>query len=140
LNLPASHLETGLIEKIFQSAVAPGIRNWFLSGGEPLCHPHLDEVLTLFRQFGHRPKIATNGILLVPEIIDRWVSLGVQSVQFSLDTLKPTLFKNLSGGSPKNHQAILENMKYAVDSPLRVVASSVLTKDNAGCNRKWDSL
>ncbi len=132
LNLPVSHLEIGLIEKIFQSAMAPRVRNWFLSGGEPLCYPYLEEVLTLFRRYGHRPKIATNGILLAPEVVDRWVSLGVQSVQFSFDTLNAAIFKNLSGGSPENHKAILENMKYAVNSPLRVVASSVLTKANLG--------
>ena|GEM_PF-3495686 len=130
LNLPASHLEIELIEKILQSPLAPGVKNWFLSGGEPLCYPHLDEALRLFQRHGHRPKLATNGILLTPENIDRWVSFGVQSVQFSFDTLKPAVFKNLSAGSAKNHRAILENMKSAVASPLRVIASSVLTKAN----------
>ena len=85
----------------------------------------------LFQQYGHRPKIATNGILLTPEVIDRWVSLGVQSVQFSIDTLEPSTFRDLNAGSPENLRAILDNMKHAVASPLRIVASSVLTKVNA---------
>jgi radical SAM protein with 4Fe4S-binding SPASM domain len=123
-------LEIELIEKILQSPLAPRIKNWFISGGEPLCYPHLEEALKLFQRHGHRPKLATNGILLTTEIIDRWVSLGVQSIQFSFDTLKPSVFKKLSAGSSKNHRSILENMKSAVASPLRLITSSVLTKAN----------
>ena len=130
LSLPASHLDLKLIEKILQSPTTAKVRNWFLSGGEPLAYPFLEEALALFRQYGHRPKIATNGVLLSPKTIDRWVSLGVQSVQFSLDTLNPSTFKDLNAGSPNALQLILENIKYAKASPMRVVISSVLTKAN----------
>jgi radical SAM protein with 4Fe4S-binding SPASM domain len=107
------------------------VKNWFLSGGEPLCYPDLFEALALFQEFGHRPKIATNGILMKPDIVDRWVSSGVQSVQVSLDSLRPAVFRELNKGSEENLRAILENLAYAVRSPLRIVASSVLTKVNA---------
>ena len=132
LNLPPSHLEIGLIDKTLQSRVASGVKNWFLSGGEPLCYPHLEEALRLFQRYGHHPKIATNGVLLTPEIIDRWVSLGVQSVQFSFDSLRPAVFQAVNLGSAEDHRVILDNLKYAVASPLRVVTSSVLTRANVG--------
>jgi radical SAM protein with 4Fe4S-binding SPASM domain len=130
LGLPASNLDLRLIEKTLQSPMAARAHNWFLSGGEPLTYPFLDEALALFRQYGQRPKIATNGILLTPETVDRWVSFGVQSVQFSLDTLNPGTFRELNAGSPRSLDLILENIKYAAASPLRVVTSSVLTKAN----------
>jgi len=107
------------------------VKNWFLSGGEPLCYPDLYEALALFQKFGHRPKIATNGILLKPDVVDRWVLLGVQSVQVSLDSLRPAAFHELSTGSEENLRTIVENLTYAVRSPLRVVVSSVLTKVNS---------
>ncbi len=130
LDQPPSHLRLEALEKILRSKVARNVRNWFLSGGEPLCYPYLDEALALFRDFGHRPKIATNGILLRPEVADKWVSLGVQSVQFSMDTLDPVVFATLNRGTGESHRAILENLRYAVRSPLRVVVSSVLTRAN----------
>jgi radical SAM protein with 4Fe4S-binding SPASM domain len=130
LGLTASHLDLRLIEKTLQSPTASRAHNWFLSGGEPLTYPFLDEALALFHQYGQRPKIATNGILLTPETVDRWVSFGVQSVQFSLDTLNPDTFRELNAGSTKSLERILENIKYMVASPLRVVTSSVLTKAN----------
>lgn len=130
LHLSPSHIEIGLLEKIFKSKITRRVKNWFLSGGEPLCYPYLNDALELFKCYGHRPKIATNGIGLKPEVVDRWVSLGVQSVQFSLDTLKVPVFTAINGGSAKSYQAILDNLKYAVHSPLRVVVSSVLNQDN----------
>ena len=131
LGLPPTHLDPALLARALDSRVAAGARNWFLSGGEPLCYPHLDEALRLFGKHGHRPKIATNGILLTPAVVDAWVAAGVQSVQFSFDTLQPAAMGAINAGSPKNHRAILENLAYAVSSPLRVVASSVLTRLNA---------
>jgi radical SAM protein with 4Fe4S-binding SPASM domain len=130
LNLSSSHIEIELLERVLKSTVTKNVKNWFLSGGEPLCYPYLDEALGLFQKYGHRPKIATNGIGLRPDVVDKWVSFGVQSVQFSLDTLKPSVFTKLNKGTVKNHQTIHENLRYAVQSPLRVVVSSVLTKEN----------
>lgn len=130
LNRAPSHIGLRLLKKILKSPVTRNVKNWFLSGGEPLCYPHLDDALEMFREYGHRPKIATNGILLKPAVVDKWVALDVQSVQFSFDTLKPSVFRELNAGREKDHHVIVENLKYAVRSPLRVVASSVLTADN----------
>ncbi len=132
LDLPPSHLEVALLEKILQSEVVQNVNNWFLSGGEPLCYRYLDEALMMFHRYGHRPKIATNGIGLKPDVVDKWLSLGVQSVQFSIDTLSPSLFAELNRGTEGDHKAIFDNLKYAVQSPLRVVVSSVLTNTNVG--------
>lgn len=130
LEASPSQIELEMLERILKSRVAGGVKNWFLSGGEPLCYPRLDEALDMFRAYGHRPKIATNGILLTPAAVDRWAARGVQSVQFSFDTLKPSVFRRVNGGREEDHRTILENLKYAVRSPLRVVASSVWTVHN----------
>jgi pyrroloquinoline quinone biosynthesis protein E len=131
LGLPPSHLDLALLERVLDSRVAAGAKNWFLSGGEPLCYPFLDEALRLFQERGHRPKIATNGVLVTPRVVDAWVARGVQSVQFSFDSLQPSTTGAIDAGSPKNRRDLLENLVYAVASPLRVVASSVLTRANA---------
>jgi radical SAM protein with 4Fe4S-binding SPASM domain len=130
LDLRPSHLGLELLKKALRSTISKNVKNWFLSGGEPLCHPDLAEALALFQEFGHRPKIATNGILMKPGIVDQWVSSGVQSVQVSLDSLRPAVFRELNKGSEGNLRAIIENLTYAIRSPLRIVASSVLTRLN----------
>lgn len=130
LDLTPAFIEIELLERVLKSKVTKNVKNWFFSGGEPLCYPYLNDALELFQKYGHRPKIATNGIGLRPDVVDRWVSLGVQSVQFSIDTLRPSVFVNLNKGTVKDHHIIFENLRYAVRSPLRVVVSSVLTKEN----------
>ena len=130
LQLPPLHLDIGLIEKALDSKLAESVNNWFLSGGEPFLYPHLFETLKLFRERGIGPKIATNGIKLTPEMLDTLAGYGVPSVQFSLDTFKPELHANLKGSQPQDHATILRNLEYAVNSPLRVVVSSVLTEAN----------
>jgi radical SAM protein with 4Fe4S-binding SPASM domain len=130
LERSASNLPIELLEKVLESKVTREVTNWFFSGGEPLYYPYLDDALALFQRYGHRPKIATNGTALDPEVVDGWVSLGVQSVQFSLDTLDAAVFAGLNRGTEADHRRILENLEYAVRSPLRVVVSSVLTRDN----------
>jgi len=130
LQSPPLHLNPDLIKKALQSKLAESVKDWFLSGGEPVLYRHLSEALKLFREHGKRPKIATNGTMLTPEIIDTWAGLGVPSVQFSLDTLEPGLHANLNGGRRQDHEAILRNLEYAIKSPLRVVVSSVLTEAN----------
>jgi len=130
LQLPPQHLDIDLIEKALDSKLAESVNNWFLSGGEPFLYPHLLEALKFFRDRGIGPKIATNGIKLIPEILDTLVGYRVPSVQFSLDTLKPELHANLNGSQPQDHAAILRNLEHAIKSPLRVVISSVLTEAN----------
>jgi radical SAM protein with 4Fe4S-binding SPASM domain len=130
LQSPPLHLDLELIEKALNSKLAESVKDWFLSGGEPVLYPHLLEALRLFRDCGIGPKIATNGTRLTPELLDTLAGYGVPSVQFSLDTLKPGLHANLTGSRAQDHAAILRNLEYAIESPLRVVVSSVLTKAN----------
>lgn len=130
LQAPPSHLELDLIKKALHSKLAESIKDWFFSGGEPVLYPCLPGALKLLRDRGIGPKIATNGTNLTPGIIDTWVGQGVQSVQFSLDTLRPDRYADLNGGERRDHEAILRHLEHAVRSPLRVVVSSVLTELN----------
>lgn len=130
LQAPPSDLDLDLIGKALRSKLAESVKDWFLSGGEPALYDHLPEALDLFRGHGVGPKIATNGTVLSPETIDMWAGLGVRSLQFSLDTLDPEVHADLNGGGRRDHETLLRNLEYAVQSPLRVVVSSVLTRPN----------
>ena len=129
---PPSHLGLNLIEKALRSTLATSVKDWFFSGGEPLLYDHLSGALELFRAYGIGPKIATNGAHLTQETIDSWAGSGVRSVQFSLDTLKPSRYTHLNSGGSHDLEAVLRHLEYAIKSPLRVVVSSVLTEVNKG--------
>jgi MoaA/NifB/PqqE/SkfB family radical SAM enzyme len=60
-----------------------------ISGGEPLLHPELDEII---RRIRHRSMIAgliTNGYLLTAERIERLNRAGLEWLQISIDNVTP---------------------------------------------------
>lgn len=61
------------------------IRFITLTGGEAFCRPDIFEVLQAIKDAGIRVSIATNGLLLDEEKIERLAQIGVDRVQISLE-------------------------------------------------------
>src|SRR4030042_7150083 len=49
LQAQPSHLDPDLISKALRSKLAESVKDWFLSGGEPVLYDRLPEALMLFR-------------------------------------------------------------------------------------------
>jgi len=60
-----------------------------ISGGEPLLHPELDEIIARIRHHGRLAGMITNGYLLVPERIQRLNKAGLDHLQISIDNVQP---------------------------------------------------
>ena len=60
-----------------------------ISGGEPLLHPDLDDVISRIRANGMIAGLITNGYLLVPERIKRLNRAGLEWLQISIDNVQP---------------------------------------------------
>ena len=60
-----------------------------LSGGEPLLHPDLDQIIATMRHRGVIAGMITNGYLLVPERIERLNAAGLDHMQISIDNVMP---------------------------------------------------
>jgi MoaA/NifB/PqqE/SkfB family radical SAM enzyme len=60
-----------------------------ISGGEPLTHPDLDEVIRRIRKTGAIAGMITNGYLLNQERIDRLNKAGLDHMQISIDNVEP---------------------------------------------------
>jgi MoaA/NifB/PqqE/SkfB family radical SAM enzyme len=60
-----------------------------ISGGEPLLHPELDEIIARIRKRGMIAGLITNGYLLVAERIQRLNSAGLEWLQISIDNVTP---------------------------------------------------
>jgi MoaA/NifB/PqqE/SkfB family radical SAM enzyme len=92
-----------------------------ISGGEPLLHPELDDVIRHIRKCGMIAGLITNGYFLVPERIERLNQAGLEHLQISIDNVQAD---EVSKKSLKVLDQKLENLsKYAV---FQVNINSVL--------------
>ena len=92
-----------------------------ISGGEPLMHPELDEVIRHIRRRGMIAGMITNGFYLNRERIERLNSAGLEHLQISIDNVVPD---DVSKKSLKTLDGRLEMLaQYAV---FQVNINSVL--------------
>src|SRR3984957_5692835 len=60
-----------------------------ISGGEPLLHPELDQIIARIRKTGAIAGMITNGYLLMPDRIQRLNKAGLDHMQISIDNVMP---------------------------------------------------
>lgn len=60
-----------------------------ISGGEPLLHPDLDDLIARIRSHGMIAGLITNGYLLTAERIERLNRAGLDHLQISIDNVMP---------------------------------------------------
>src|SRR5467141_3783556 len=59
------------------------------SGGEPMLHPELDDLIRRIRARGMMAGLITNGYFLVPKRIEALNRAGLDFLQISIDNLEP---------------------------------------------------
>src|SRR5205809_7714592 len=60
-----------------------------ISGGEPLLHPELDDIISRIRKNHSVAGMITNGYLLMPDRIERLNQAGLEWLQISIDNVNP---------------------------------------------------
>jgi len=60
-----------------------------ISGGEPMMHPELDEIISHIRQRGMIAGLISNGYYFTPERIRRLNKAGLEYLQISIDNVDP---------------------------------------------------
>jgi MoaA/NifB/PqqE/SkfB family radical SAM enzyme len=60
-----------------------------ISGGEPLLHPEIEEIIKRIRHHGMIAGMITNGYLLTPKRIQALNDAGLDHLQISIDNLQP---------------------------------------------------
>jgi len=60
-----------------------------LSGGEPLLHPELDQIIRFIRDTGALAGLITNGYFLMPDRIEQLNEAGLDYLQISIDNVMP---------------------------------------------------
>jgi MoaA/NifB/PqqE/SkfB family radical SAM enzyme len=59
------------------------------SGGEPMLHPDLDDLIRRIRRHGMMAGLITNGYFLVPKRIEQLNDAGLDFLQISIDNVEP---------------------------------------------------
>ena len=88
-----------------------------ISGGEPLLHPELDDIIRRIRKHGMIAGMITNGYLLVPERIQRLNRAGLEWLQISIDNVTPD---DVSKKSLKVLDKKLENLAEYADFHVNI--------------------
>lgn len=117
------------LERIADAFIRRGVRKIRITGGEPLVRKGImDLVETLGRRLGDdldELTLTTNGTRLA-EHAEGLVRAGVRRVNVSLDTLKPSMFQDITrrGSLP----SVLDGIDAALEAGLKVKINTVALK------------
>lgn len=78
-------LDVNLIKQIFAEAKPLGLKAVKLTGGEPLLHPEIIQILEIIKEGKLRLTIETNGLLCTPELVSRIAKHEKAFVSVSID-------------------------------------------------------
>jgi Predicted Fe-S oxidoreductases len=92
-----------------------------ISGGEPLMHPQLDEIISHIRSYKMIAGLISNGYYFTPERIKRLNDAGLEFLQISIDNVEPD---EVSKKSLKNLDKKLQNL--AAHAEFHININSVI--------------
>lgn len=113
-----------LLERLAQG----GVRVVIFSGGEPLMHPDLVELVHACTRLGMAPQLSSNGTLLDAALADRLKAAGLRYVGISLDGLAALndSYRGLVGGFDK----AIHGLRAARSAGMRTGLRMTLTRRN----------
>ncbi len=80
--------ESVMLERVDKLAEL-GLSVLVISGGEPLLHPQLDNIIARGRKHGMMMGLISNGYLLTPDRIKKLNEAGLDHIQISIDNINP---------------------------------------------------
>ena len=106
------------IDEAASKVVALGVERIYLTGGEPLLHPDLLNILSFMAQKynGVEIGLTTNGLLLSNEIMDSICSYGNIVVQISIDGATASTYEKIRGKD--TYQKFLKGFNVFKESKL----------------------
>ncbi len=111
--------------KTVDELASAGVVAIAFSGGEPLMHPDFFPTARRAREKGLYVSVATNGLMLTPEMVNRLKHAGVGYIEVSLDSARPEVhdgFRGLPGAWKRTVEGISNSVKAGV---ITVMATTV---------------
>lgn len=128
------------VQKIL-SVIRTATDNLVITGGEPLTHPRIENIIEYARKSLHFRKITmlTNGLVLNHH---QSVLQNLDKLVISIDSLDPELWHKMIGTAREQAEAILNNVvrfsSLQQEYNFKMVINCVLTPQNLG--QAWDIL
>jgi len=121
---PNGEISDEMVIGVAQAAAALGVRSLKLTGGEPLLRQGL---AGLIAQMPPQMKISltTNGIYLA-EQAESLARAGLGRVNVSLDSLKPEVYRNITGGRKGDLERVLQGLDAAAEAGLLPIKLNVV--------------
>lgn len=98
----------------------------FFSGGDPFCHPFINDVLELCVDNDIKPILPTKSIINIEQIA-YLLKIGVDEIQISIDAVQEQQCSALLGSSGNYVHSQLQHIKHLIANGIRVYTNSVLT-------------
>jgi radical SAM protein with 4Fe4S-binding SPASM domain len=116
------------LTEIFKEARQLGMEFIDLSGGEPFACQNIFQFLEVLRDIGITPNIPTK-YPLTKEEVERLKSLGIESLQISIDAITPGLLEHIVG--VKGYaERIIDTFRYFEEMGIRLRINTVITPFN----------
>ena len=114
------------IKKLLEELYENKTEKIYISGGEPLLYPYIDEVILYANSLGMKVTLATNG-LEIPKHLDA-IKKGVQLVSVSLDGIGEThdKFRGVQGA----YENCIEVLKLLKENNVKTKISAMIWKEN----------
>ncbi|MBF0485447.1 MAG: radical SAM protein [Candidatus Omnitrophica bacterium] len=114
-----------LFDKLLKEVTPESV---MLTGGEPLLHKDIFEIVSFLKSRNINLGLATNGALLDKENTDKLITCGISYFEISLPSLKENVYQRLcQAGSVKKIREAILNVKR---NKARLTVSFVITKLN----------
>ena len=115
------------------------------SFGEPLCNPHLAEMISIIRKADVAEKInfTTNGLLFTPKRTDEIIAAGVDTIRVSLQGLNADMYKKWCGVNV-NFEEFLSNLRYLYEHrgncKIRMKIADIALKEMPDGEKKFEDM
>jgi len=124
--MPHSHLmQAHEIETIAKEFVSRGVTKIRLTGGEPLVRKDAAQIIQSLSKLPVELTLTTNGSR-VHEFIDLFKTVGINSVNVSLDTLNKEKFQSIT--QRKTFDRVKENIELLIDQGFHVKVNAVIMR------------
>ena len=132
-------LEVGVWRTMFEGLRRAGVERVRLTGGEPLVHPEILEIVRELSAVGFEDVALTTNASQLARLAKPLAAAGLHRLNISIDTLDPARFKAVTRGG--DLAKVLEGIRAALDVGLEVKINTVLlrgeTDDEAERLVRW---
>jgi MoaA/NifB/PqqE/SkfB family radical SAM enzyme len=133
-HFPLAHTHIDDLAMAVDELVDCGVMLISLTGGEPLMHPHIADVVNRIHAHGVRSSLITNGLLLRTSRLISVLEAGLNSLVVSLDTLDPATYTRIRGVALEPVLKGIESLlrQHARFPQLTISVNCVISRVNIG--------